>query len=105
MKVIGFGVVVVILGSISVPASAQAAARPAAGQQNVRTAPGAAKEQGPVVDAAKALLKEYQTVMKEKKGVGLREKADYFGEKKPDGVTAESVLAVIEKPIPGTGDP
>ena len=103
MKVIGFGVVMAVLGSISGPASAQAA-RPAAGPQNVRTASGA-KEQGPVVDAAKALLKEYQTVMKEKKGVGLREKADYFGEKKPEGVTAESVLAVIEKPIQGAGDP
>ena len=59
---------------------------------------------GPVAEAAKALLKEYQTVMKEKKGDGLREKSDYFGEKKPEGVSAETVLAVIEKPIPGVTD-
>ena len=56
---------------------------------------------GPVAEAAKAILKEYQTVMKEKKGEGLREKADFFGEKKPEGVNAESVLAVLEKPIAG----
>jgi len=61
----------------------------------------AKKDAGPVVEAAKALLKEYQTIMKEKKGEGLREKANYFGEKKPEGVNAESVLAVLEKPIPG----
>jgi hypothetical protein len=81
-------------------APAGAAAAPAGAANKINPNQG-----GPVVDAAKALLKEYQTIMKEKKGEGLREKCDYFGEKKPEGVNAETVLAVLEKPIPGATDP
>ena len=106
MKAVRLAVGVIGL-SVAVMFTASAGAqgqRPAAGPLNVRTPP-TAKDQGPVAEAAKALLKEYQTVMKDKKGVGLREKSDYFGEKKPEGVTAETVLAVLEKPIQGATEP
>lgn len=53
----------------------------------------------PVQLAAAALLKEYQTVMKEKKGEGLREKCDYFTTNKVEGLTPEMILAALEKPI------
>jgi hypothetical protein len=53
----------------------------------------------PVPAAVAALLKEYQSVMKEKKGEGLREKCDYFTTSPADGVTPELILAAIEKPI------
>ena len=59
------------------------------------------KEQGPVQIAIKEILDEYNKIMKEKKGEGLREKCDYFSKGKPDGITAESVLAALEKPIQG----
>ena len=53
---------------------------------------------GPVQIASAALLKEYQTVMKDKKGEGLREKCDYFTQNKVEGLTPELILAAIEKP-------
>jgi hypothetical protein len=53
----------------------------------------------PVQLAAAALLKEYQTVMKDKKGEGLREKCDYFTTNKVEGLTPELILAALEKPI------
>ena len=102
-NVVGIGVVLAVCGSIwAADPAPRTPARPAAGP--------AARQQpqpnaGPVMDAARAILKEYQTIMKDKKGEGLREKADYFGEKKPEGVNAESVLAVLEKRIPGATDP
>jgi hypothetical protein len=60
----------------------------------------------PFAPAIAALQKEYQTSLKEKKGEGLREKSDYFagGQEKPEGATPEALLAVLEKPIAGSGD-
>jgi hypothetical protein len=64
-------------------------------------APGApaGKAASPTAAAVTALLREYQTVMKEKKGEGLREKSDYFtAENRPENLTPEAVLAALEKP-------
>src|SRR5690242_17033506 len=53
----------------------------------------------PVQPAIAALLKEYQTAMKDKKGEGLREKCDYFSQNKTEGITPEVILAALEKSI------
>jgi hypothetical protein len=53
----------------------------------------------PVQTASAALLKEYQDVMKDKKGEGLREKCDYFTVNKTEGLTPEMILAVLEKAV------
>jgi hypothetical protein len=59
----------------------------------------------PVAPAITALVKEYQTSLKEKNGEGLREKCDYFtSAEKPEGVTPEAIVAALEKPIPGAAD-
>src|SRR4051812_17991240 len=53
----------------------------------------------PVAPAIAVLLTEYQTVMKEKNGEGLRTKCDYFSQNKPgEGVNAEAILAELTKP-------
>jgi hypothetical protein len=72
-----------------------------------RTAAAGANKPGasPFAPAIAALQKEYQTSLKEKKGEGLRDKCDYFsGQEKPEGATPEALLAVLEKPIAGSGD-
>jgi hypothetical protein len=53
----------------------------------------------PVQPAIAALLKEYQTAMKDKKGEGLRDKCDYFSQNKTEGITPEVILAALEKPV------
>lgn len=63
------------------------------------TAPPGRTAGGPVQVAAGALLKEYQSTMKEKKGEGLREKCDYFTQNKTEGLTPELILAALEKPV------
>ena len=62
-------------------------------------APTAKPPQTPIQAASAALLKEYHSIMKEKKGVGLREKSDYFTQNKVEGLTPEMILAALEKPI------
>jgi len=87
--------------------AAPAAAAPAAAP----TKPGASTPAGkpgpsPAAPAITALVKEYQTSLKEKNGEGLREKCDYFSTgEKPEGLTPEVILAALEKPIPGAADP
>jgi hypothetical protein len=70
----------------------------ALGSSSLRAAPPAKPAVSPLQPAITALLKEYQDAMK-KKGEGLREKSDYFAQNKPEGVTPETVLAALEKPI------
>ncbi len=55
------------------------------------------KNSGPVIAAGNALLLEYNKIMKDKKGEGLREKSDYFLKDKPEGVTPEAVLIGLER--------
>ena len=90
----------------AIATTATRAAAPAAAP----TKPGASTPAGkpgasPVAPAITALVKEYQTSLKEKKGEGLREKSDYFSTgEKPEGLTPEVILAALEKPIPGATD-
>lgn len=70
-----------------------------AGASHALAAPAAKPPTSPVQIAAAALLKEYQTVMKDKKGEGLREKCDYFTQNKVEGLTPEIIVAALEKPI------
>jgi hypothetical protein len=92
------------LASTSTTRAAAPAATPA--KPTKPAAPPPAKPgPSPVAPAVAALVKEYQTSLKEKKGEGLREKCDYFtSAEKPEGVTPEVILAALEKPIPGAGD-
>jgi len=62
-------------------------------------APASKPSPGPVQTAAATLLKEYQSIMKDKKGEGLREKCDYFTTNKVEGITPELILATLEKPV------
>jgi hypothetical protein len=73
----------------------------ACGSAAVQAAPVAKPAASPAATAAAALLKEYQTVMKDKKGEGLREKCDYFLSNKPEGLTAEMIVTALEKPVAG----
>jgi hypothetical protein len=50
----------------------------------------------PAATAAAAILAEYQTVMKDKNGEGLRTKCDYLQEHKTDGLTVDLILAELE---------
>lgn len=68
----------------------------------LRAAPSAKPGANPVQPAVTALLKEYQEAMK-KNGEGLREKSDYYATNKPEGVTPETILAVLERPIGSDG--
>src|SRR3954453_8491882 len=87
-------------------AHASHAAAPAAAPTKPGSTPAATAKPGPspVAPAIAALVKEYQTSFKEKKGEGLREKCDYFASDKPDGVTPDVILAALDKPIPGAAD-
>ena len=54
----------------------------------------------------RALVKEYQTSLKEKNGEGLREKCDYFSTgEKPEGLTPEVILAALESRSPAPATP
>src|SRR5690349_4479514 len=96
---------VVTLGALCLAVGAGAAApaprtaAPTAGRPAANK-PGAS----PLAPAIAALQKEYQTSLKEKKGVLPREKCDYFATaEKPEGLTAEVILATLEKPLTGPG--
>src|SRR4051812_21118948 len=80
-------------------------AAPAAAPAKPAPTPAAKPGPSPVAPAITALVKEYQTSLKEKNGEGLREKCDYFASDKPDGVTPDVILAALDKPIPGAADP
>jgi hypothetical protein len=78
----------------------------------LRAAPPAKPGPSPAMQASAAILKEYQAVMKDKKGEGLREKSDFVdnsnGALTAEQVTAltpDAVLAALEKPVPGASDP
>lgn len=86
--------------------SARAAAPAAAPTKPGASTPAGKPGPSPAAPAITALVKEYQTSLKEKNGEGLREKCDYFSTgEKPEGLTPEVILAALEKPIPGAADP
>ncbi len=53
----------------------------------------------PAAPAVAALLAEYQAAMKDNKEDSLRSKSDYFQKEKNAAITAELILAELEKPI------
>ncbi|MDB5322545.1 MAG: hypothetical protein JWN40_4176 [Phycisphaerales bacterium] len=69
-----------------------------ASSSTLQAAPPAKPGVSPVQPGIVALMKEYQEAMK-KNGEGLREKSDYYATNKPEGVTTETILAALEKPI------
>jgi hypothetical protein len=64
----------------------------------LHAAPPAKPGPSPVQPAITALLKEYHDAMK-RGGEGLRDKSDFYATNKPEGVTAETIMAALEKPI------
>jgi hypothetical protein len=95
--VIAVALAVVVVAALGV--RAVAAPPPAAPVAGTAGKPAAS----PVPAAVAALLKEYQSVMKEKKGEGLREKCDYFTTSPAEGLTPEVILVALERPV--TTDP
>jgi hypothetical protein len=99
MRVLTRSMLMILTGCAVAASTGAHAAPPAAATTRPAGRPGVS----PVLAAQQALLKEYLSVMKDKKGEGLREKCDYFTTNPAEGVTPELILAALEKPV-GGGD-